>query len=173
MYGPVGDALQMGDVTAVLDGRLPMNARQEQFSLAFVRMVVAAAGCSIKCHETDYDGVDITIVSSARCPRREVIPLPLASATKIVNARYVRSASLWVSQIGATYRECHAKRLDGFGLGECSDLGRYSGYKHIRSDCGHLLPPQRAGQREVAGKPRCRLDRCYHRRQPTPPRTSD
>jgi hypothetical protein len=42
-----------------------MSARQEQFSLAFVRMVAAAAGCSIKSHETDYDGADITIVHSA------------------------------------------------------------------------------------------------------------
>ncbi|AOS61564.1 DUF4365 domain-containing protein [Actinoalloteichus hymeniacidonis] len=46
-----------------VDG-LPRNAMQEQFSLAFVRMVAAAAGCSIKSHETDYDGVDITIVDS-------------------------------------------------------------------------------------------------------------
>lgn len=51
-------------VDELLDGGLPMTARQEQFSLAFVRMVTAAAGCSIKSHETDYDGVDITIASS-------------------------------------------------------------------------------------------------------------
>lgn len=44
---------------------LPRSARQEQFSLAFVQLVVAAAGCSIKTHATDYDGVDITIASSA------------------------------------------------------------------------------------------------------------
>lgn len=37
---------------------------KQQFSLAFVQMVVSAAGCSIKEHKTDYDGVDITIVSS-------------------------------------------------------------------------------------------------------------
>lgn len=46
-------------------GGLPKTASQEQFSLAFVQMVAAAAGCSIKSHSTDYDGVDITIVSSA------------------------------------------------------------------------------------------------------------
>jgi len=46
------------------DGGLPMTARQEQFSVGFVRMVVAAAGCAIKSHDTDYDGVDITITSS-------------------------------------------------------------------------------------------------------------
>jgi hypothetical protein len=42
-----------------------------------VRLVAAAAGCSIKCHETDYDGVDITISSSAEyetfyCPEFEM-----------------------------------------------------------------------------------------------------
>lgn len=56
---------------------LPMNARQEQFSVAFVRMIAAAAGCSIKSHETDYDGVDITIASSVEyqrmyCPQIEM-----------------------------------------------------------------------------------------------------
>ncbi|GAA0651138.1 DUF4365 domain-containing protein [Kutzneria viridogrisea] len=59
------------------DGQLPGNARREQFSLAFVRLVAAAAGCSIKSHETDYDGVDITITSSADyskfyCPELEL-----------------------------------------------------------------------------------------------------
>ncbi len=59
------------------DGGLPITARQEQFSLAFVRMVAAAAGCSIKSHETDYDGVDITVVASAEyeryyCPEFEM-----------------------------------------------------------------------------------------------------
>ncbi|MFC9664265.1 DUF4365 domain-containing protein [Nocardia sp. NPDC127606] len=54
-----------------------MNAQQEQFSVAFVRMVAAAAGCSIKPHETDYDGVDITIASSVEyqtmyCPQVEM-----------------------------------------------------------------------------------------------------
>jgi hypothetical protein len=58
-------------------GRLPLSARKEHFSLAFVHMVTYAAGCSIKTHETDYDGVDITIVSSAEyerwyCPEFEL-----------------------------------------------------------------------------------------------------
>jgi hypothetical protein len=61
----------------LVDGGLPMTARQEQFSLAFVRMIAAAAGCSIKSHETDYDGVDITIASSTEyvkyyCPQFEL-----------------------------------------------------------------------------------------------------
>ncbi|WP_250213958.1 DUF4365 domain-containing protein [Acrocarpospora catenulata] len=56
---------------------LPLSEKKQQFSLAFVRMVVAAAGCSVKCHETDYDGVDITIASSAEyaryyCPQFEL-----------------------------------------------------------------------------------------------------
>jgi hypothetical protein len=47
------------------DGGLPLSARQEHFALRFVRMIAATAGCWIKNHETDYDGVDITIASSA------------------------------------------------------------------------------------------------------------
>jgi hypothetical protein len=59
------------------DGGLPQNERQQQFSLAYVRMVAAAAGCSIKSHETDYDGVDVTIVASTEygrfyCPEFEM-----------------------------------------------------------------------------------------------------
>jgi hypothetical protein len=50
---------------AGIAGGLPSNERKQQFSLSFVRLVSAAAGCSIKHHETDYDGVDITISSSA------------------------------------------------------------------------------------------------------------
>ncbi|CAL9517609.1 hypothetical protein SUDANB121_03788 [Nocardiopsis dassonvillei] len=53
----------------LIDGQLPMNARQEHFSLAFTRLVTYTAGCSIKTHETDYDGVDITLASSAEYRR--------------------------------------------------------------------------------------------------------
>ncbi|WP_246267973.1 DUF4365 domain-containing protein [Acrocarpospora macrocephala] len=50
---------------------------KEQFSLSFVHMIASAAGCSIKSHATDYDGVDITISSSAEyatyyCPEFEL-----------------------------------------------------------------------------------------------------
>ncbi|MCP2258195.1 protein of unknown function (DUF4365) [Streptoalloteichus tenebrarius] len=60
-----------------IDGGLPRSARLEQFSLAFVHLVAAAAGCSIKSHATDYDGVDITIAASAEyetyyCPEFEL-----------------------------------------------------------------------------------------------------
>jgi len=51
------------DAMYLADG-LPMTARYEHFSLAFTRMVVYHAGCGVKCHDTDYDGVDITITES-------------------------------------------------------------------------------------------------------------
>jgi hypothetical protein len=40
---------------------IPLSAMKEQFSLAFVRLVVSAAGFTILTRETDYDGVDLTI----------------------------------------------------------------------------------------------------------------
>ncbi|WP_344316574.1 hypothetical protein [Acrocarpospora pleiomorpha] len=57
--------------------QLPLNAMKEQFSLSFVHMIASAAGCSIKSHATDYDGVDITISSSTEystyyCPEFEL-----------------------------------------------------------------------------------------------------
>jgi hypothetical protein len=59
-----------------VDG-LPWNQRKEQFSIGFVRLVAGAAGCWVKTHATDFDGVDITIVSSAEyaryyCPEFEL-----------------------------------------------------------------------------------------------------
>jgi Domain of unknown function (DUF4365) len=46
-------------------GNLPLSAMKEQFSLGYVHMVASAAGFSVKTHGTDYDGVDVTIYSSA------------------------------------------------------------------------------------------------------------
>ena len=43
---------------------LPLSEMKQQFSFAFVKMVASAAGCSIKQHSTDYDGVDLTVYSS-------------------------------------------------------------------------------------------------------------
>ncbi|PWW65616.1 DUF4365 domain-containing protein [Actinokineospora spheciospongiae] len=60
------DAEQCDGVQVQAGAGLPKSARQEQFSLGFVHMVAAAAGCWIKTHATDYDGVDVTIASSAR-----------------------------------------------------------------------------------------------------------
>jgi Domain of unknown function (DUF4365) len=45
-------------------GGLPLSETKQQFSLGFVHLVVSAAGFWIKDHRTDYDGVDLTIVSS-------------------------------------------------------------------------------------------------------------
>ncbi|MEY9932425.1 hypothetical protein ABH926_007076 [Catenulispora sp. GP43] len=38
---------------------------KQQFSVAYIHARAAMAGCSIKRHDTDYDGVDITVSSSA------------------------------------------------------------------------------------------------------------
>lgn len=56
---------------------LPSGEKKQQFSLGFVHMVASAAGFSIKDHRTDYDGVDVTIASSADyevhyCPQFEM-----------------------------------------------------------------------------------------------------
>ncbi|MEU7481406.1 DUF4365 domain-containing protein [Lentzea sp. NPDC042327] len=71
------DGDEQDAIEGVQDGGLPPTARQEQFHIAFVRMVAAAAGFYVKDHTTDYDGVDITVASSARyrrfyCPQFEL-----------------------------------------------------------------------------------------------------
>lgn len=53
------------DQRDLVDGQLPMSARQENISLAFTRLVTYSAGCAVKTHDTDYEGVDLTITSSA------------------------------------------------------------------------------------------------------------
>jgi Domain of unknown function (DUF4365) len=53
------------DAAGAPPGELPANAMKELFSEAFVRMVAAAAGCYVKTHSADYDGVDLTITSQA------------------------------------------------------------------------------------------------------------
>jgi hypothetical protein len=67
---------RMHSLGAPLD-ELPMSAKKEQLSLGFVHIIASAAGFSIKEHKTDYDGVDITIASSADyekfyCPQFEL-----------------------------------------------------------------------------------------------------
>lgn len=49
---------------------LPGTQMKEQLSIAFIRMVVAAAGCSVASYSTDHDGVDISIKSSAEYSRK-------------------------------------------------------------------------------------------------------
>lgn len=61
----------IGDVLPNEEGLLPLNERKQQFSFGYVRMVVASAGCSVKSHATDYDGVDITIVSAVAWTMKE------------------------------------------------------------------------------------------------------
>lgn len=56
---------------------LPLNEMKQQLSLGYVHMVAAAAGCHLKDHKTDYDGVDVTIASSVEydtfyCPQFEI-----------------------------------------------------------------------------------------------------
>ena len=100
-----------------LDGGLPMTARQEQFSLAFVKMITAAAGCSIKSHETDYDGVDITIASSTEystyyCPEFE---LQLKCTTQ---QDLLRDTCLsWKMERGPFLKLTHGKRYNEVFLG--------------------------------------------------------
>jgi hypothetical protein len=55
----------MATVIADVPDSLPPSAMKEQFSLGYVHMVASAAGFSVKTHGTDYDGVDVTIYSSA------------------------------------------------------------------------------------------------------------
>ncbi|WP_067490606.1 DUF4365 domain-containing protein [Actinomadura hibisca] len=40
---------------------LPTSAMQEQFSIAFVHLITSAAGCFLRRHDTDFDGVDLTV----------------------------------------------------------------------------------------------------------------
>jgi hypothetical protein len=73
---------------------LPMNAKKEHFSLSFVHMIVYAAGFSVKTHETDYDGVDITIASSAGysvyyCPEFE-LQLKCTSRRDLLTDEYLK-----------------------------------------------------------------------------------
>ncbi|WP_211257787.1 DUF4365 domain-containing protein [Lentzea albidocapillata] len=100
-----------------LDGGLPITARQEQFSLAFVRMIAAAAGCSIKWHETDYDGVDITIASSTEyvkyyCPEFE---LQLKCTTQQVRLRDAHFS--WRMERDPFLKLTHGKRYNEAFLG--------------------------------------------------------
>lgn len=49
-----------------LPNQLPETEMKQQFSLAFLQMITSAAGCWIKDHKTDYDGVDVAIASSTQ-----------------------------------------------------------------------------------------------------------
>jgi hypothetical protein len=90
---------------------LPLSEKKQQFSLGFVQMVVAAAGCYVKEHKTDYDGVDITIVSSAEyetfyCPQFE-LQLKCTSQADIVRETDV----VWCMKAGPFRRLTNKKRF--------------------------------------------------------------
>ncbi|WJJ10803.1 DUF4365 domain-containing protein [Prescottella equi] len=57
-------------ISVMPDDSLPDTQMKEQISIAFIRMVVAAAGCSVLSWSTDHDGVDISIKSSAEYSKR-------------------------------------------------------------------------------------------------------
>lgn len=89
---------------------LPMTTKKEQFSLAYVHMVASAAGCSIKDHRTDLDGVDITLASSAEyevfyCPQFE-LQLKCTSQRRVLSEEHVT----WQMKAGPFRRLTHPKR---------------------------------------------------------------
>lgn len=89
---------------------LPLNEKKQQFSLGFVHMVVSTAGFYVKEHRTDYDGVDITIASSAEyqthyCPQFE-LQLKCTSQADIVKEERVA----WSMKAGPFRRLTNKKR---------------------------------------------------------------
>ena len=73
---------------------LPLSEKKNQLSLAFTHMVASAAGCSIKDHKTDVDGVDITVASSAEyetwyCPQFELQLKCTAQEDRYLNGEYM------------------------------------------------------------------------------------
>ena len=89
---------------------LPLSERKQQFSLAFVQMVAAAAGCYLKDHRADYDGVDITVAASADydtyfCPQFE-FQLKCTSQADIVREQDV----VWRMEAGPFRRLTNPKR---------------------------------------------------------------
>jgi hypothetical protein len=80
-------------------------------------MVVFAAGFSVKYHETDFDGVDITIVSSAEyeafyCPEFE-LQLKCTSQAHLLTDEHMR----WSMEAGPFRRLTNPKRFTPAYLG--------------------------------------------------------
>jgi hypothetical protein len=89
-----------------------MNAAKEHFSISFVRMVTYAAGMSIKNHETDYDGVDITIASSTEysiwdCPEFE-LQVKCTSQQDLLHEKYMS----WTLEAGPFEKLTSPKRYN-------------------------------------------------------------
>jgi hypothetical protein len=78
-------------------GGLPLTEKKQQFSLAYVGIVVAAAGCWVKHHTTDYDGVDITIASSAEYETELPRVFRTGNAATIYAAASISSSSSMTS----------------------------------------------------------------------------
>lgn len=108
----------MGQKSVMTDGlpgapldELPLPEKKNQLSLAFTHMVASAAGCSIKNHTTDYDGVDITVTSSAEyetwyCPQFE---LQLKCTEQ--ESRYLKDDHMsWPMEAGPFRRLTNEKR---------------------------------------------------------------
>jgi hypothetical protein len=90
---------------------LPLSTMKEQFSFGFVHMVASAAGFSIKSHGTDYDGVDITIFSSAEyetfyCPQFE-LQVKCTSQSRVVREHSIA----WTLDAGPFRRLTSKKRF--------------------------------------------------------------
>jgi hypothetical protein len=100
-----------GDISGAPLDDLPMTAKKEQFSLGYVRMVASAAGCSVKEHTTDYDGVDITIASSAEyelfyCPQFE-LQLKCTSQKRVLRDDHI----VWTMESAPFRRLINPKRM--------------------------------------------------------------
>ena len=52
------------------DDSLPVSTMKEQLSLAYAKMLTAAAGCSVASYSTDHDSIDISIRSSAEYSKK-------------------------------------------------------------------------------------------------------
>lgn len=90
---------------------LPLSEKKQQFSLAFVQLLAAAAGCYLKDHRVDYDGVDITVAASADydtyyCPQFE-FQLKCTSQADIVRENDVA----WPMKAGPFRRLTNPKRF--------------------------------------------------------------
>lgn len=90
---------------------LPLSEKKQQFSLAYVQLVVAAAGFYVKDPKTDYDGVDITIVSSAEYDRfyspQFELQVKCTSQTDIVR----QEDAVWRMEAGPFRRLTNKKRF--------------------------------------------------------------
>jgi hypothetical protein len=97
---------------------LPLPEKKNQLSLAFTHMVASAAGCSIKEHKTDYDGVDITVTSSAEYETWVGPEFELQLKCTEQESRYLKVDYMtWPMEAGPFRRLTHKKRYNAAILG--------------------------------------------------------